>query len=135
MDEVFEQFGGIVFLHSGRERRYRVTVVSHQVKVETQPAQVIHQVQNQGSFGKCKLDELCPEARGLRLSHLDLHEVRSVNELKALNTFARPAIIISASGMATGGRVLHHLERMLPLLRSEERRVGKECRSRWSPYH
>src|SRR3989449_7155389 len=24
---------------------------------------------------------------------------------------------------------------MLELLRSEERRVGKECRSRWSPYH
>ena len=23
----------------------------------------------------------------------------------------------------------------LPLFRSEERRVGKECRSRWSPYH
>mgnify|MGYP000076581211 CR=1 FL=1 len=22
----------------------------------------------------------------------------------------------------------------VPLLRSEERRVGKECRSRWSPY-
>src|SRR3712207_8627998 len=26
----------------------------------------------------------------------------------------------------------HHFEF---LLRSEERRVGKECRSRWSPYH
>ena len=25
--------------------------------------------------------------------------------------------------------------RLLPVLRSEERRVGKECRSRWSPYH
>ena len=25
--------------------------------------------------------------------------------------------------------------RYLVLLRSEERRVGKECRSRWSPYH
>ena len=24
---------------------------------------------------------------------------------------------------------------MLEWLRSEERRVGKECRSRWSPYH
>ena len=24
---------------------------------------------------------------------------------------------------------------IVPLLRSEERRVGKECRSRWSPYH
>ena len=23
----------------------------------------------------------------------------------------------------------------IPLDRSEERRVGKECRSRWSPYH
>src|SRR2546422_10914788 len=23
----------------------------------------------------------------------------------------------------------------VPVLRSEERRVGKECRSRWSPYH
>ena len=22
-----------------------------------------------------------------------------------------------------------------PYIRSEERRVGKECRSRWSPYH
>ena len=22
-----------------------------------------------------------------------------------------------------------------PSIRSEERRVGKECRSRWSPYH
>ena len=24
---------------------------------------------------------------------------------------------------------------ILGVLRSEERRVGKECRSRWSPYH
>ena len=24
---------------------------------------------------------------------------------------------------------------LLAMLRSEERRVGKECRSRWSPYH
>ena len=27
------------------------------------------------------------------------------------------------------------IQKNLPLLRSEERRVGKECRSRWSPYH
>ena len=25
--------------------------------------------------------------------------------------------------------------KVVPLCRSEERRVGKECRSRWSPYH
>ena len=28
-----------------------------------------------------------------------------------------------------------NINRQLPALRSEERRVGKECRSRWSPYH
>ena len=27
-----------------------------------------------------------------------------------------------------------YLDKLLPV-RSEERRVGKECRSRWSPYH
>ena len=27
------------------------------------------------------------------------------------------------------------VRRIEHLLRSEERRVGKECRSRWSPYH
>ena len=26
-------------------------------------------------------------------------------------------------------------EKLLSIWRSEERRVGKECRSRWSPYH
>src|SRR5260370_37571995 len=34
------------------------------------------------------------------------------------------------------GRTFHeHLSSKLYLSRSEERRVGKECRSRWSPYH
>ena len=33
-------------------------------------------------------------------------------------------------------RMLHHSHNVVPsLCRSEERRVGKECRSRWSPYH
>ena len=27
------------------------------------------------------------------------------------------------------------LLRLITAIRSEERRVGKECRSRWSPYH
>ena len=40
----------------------------------------------------------------------------------------------------TGGKVgdeksLGLLRELVALTRSEERRVGKECRSRWSPYH
>src|SRR2546429_901210 len=33
------------------------------------------------------------------------------------------------------GRRLRHLPMSPERVRSEERRVGKECRSRWSPYH
>ncbi|MHB8913328.1 MAG: MBL fold metallo-hydrolase RNA specificity domain-containing protein [Lysobacter sp.] len=40
--------------------------------------------------------------------------VRSVDESKALNQRHGPMIIISASGMLTGGRVLHHLEAFGP---------------------
>jgi metallo-beta-lactamase family protein len=40
--------------------------------------------------------------------------VRSVDESKALTTNAMPKVIISASGMATGGRVLHHLKHFVP---------------------
>jgi metallo-beta-lactamase family protein len=40
--------------------------------------------------------------------------VRSTEESKALTVNPMPKIIISASGMATGGRVLHHLKRYAP---------------------
>lgn len=46
----------------------------------------------------------------------DLRQVRSADDSRKLTgkDGHEPAIIISSSGMATGGRVLHHLERMLP---------------------
>src|SRR2546430_15592047 len=34
-----------------------------------------------------------------------------------------------------GERVVHRAPLDAGVVRSEERRVGKECRSRWSPYH
>lgn len=44
--------------------------------------------------------------------------VREAEESKKLNTNHLPKIIISASGMATGGRILHHLKNYAPDRRS-----------------
>jgi metallo-beta-lactamase family protein len=43
-----------------------------------------------------------------------VHVMRTREQSKQINTVHTAAIIISASGMATGGRVLHHLEQRLP---------------------
>lgn len=40
--------------------------------------------------------------------------VRSAQDSKALSRNTQPKVIISASGMATGGRVLHHLKAFAP---------------------
>ena len=54
-------------------------------------------------------------------------------------TTLRKRIVISGAGPAasTAGELapLMKAERLGSSTRSEERRVGKECRSRWSPYH
>jgi metallo-beta-lactamase family protein len=42
------------------------------------------------------------------------HLVRTAQESKALNQHQGPMLIIAGSGMATGGRVLHHLKWRLP---------------------
>ena len=47
------------------------------------------------------------------LSVHEFHLTRSVEESKQINDVKTPCIIISASGMVTGGRVLHHLAQRL----------------------
>jgi len=43
-----------------------------------------------------------------------LKVITSVQDSRAIQSSDEPSIVISSSGMATGGRVLHHLERALP---------------------
>ncbi|MBI3655735.1 MAG: MBL fold metallo-hydrolase [Acidobacteria bacterium] len=57
---------------------------------------------------------------GLRL-------IQSVEESKALNTRPYPCVIISSSGMATSGRVLHHLRWRLPDPRNTVLLVGYQA--------
>lgn len=52
------------------------------------------------------------------------HFTRTPNESKAINRVEGPVIIISSSGMATGGRILHHLEKRLPDPRTTVLLVG-----------
>lgn len=57
----------------------------------------------------------------------DLTEIKTVEESIQLNSMSGPMIIISASGMASGGRVLHHLKRRLPDRRNTVILVGYQA--------
>jgi metallo-beta-lactamase family protein len=43
-----------------------------------------------------------------------VHLAKSVAESRRINDVKGPAVIISSSGMMTGGRILHHLRQRLP---------------------
>jgi Cft2 family RNA processing exonuclease len=57
----------------------------------------------------------------------DTRFVRDVEEPKLLNTRAGPAVIISASGMVNGGRIMHHLKWRLPDARNALLFVGYQA--------
>ena len=57
--------------------------------------------------------EIVAEGRD-RLFPRNVEFHRSGDDSRRLNTMEGPRIIISSSGMLTGGRVLHHLKRLLP---------------------
>ncbi len=57
----------------------------------------------------------------------DIHAASSAAQSEALNDPSVPCIIISASGMASGGRVLHHLKHMLPDPRHSVLLVGYQA--------
>lgn len=44
----------------------------------------------------------------------DLNQMRTTEQSKSLNKLVETSMIISASGMGTGGRVVHHMKNMLP---------------------
>lgn len=54
------------------------------------------------------------DGKGDPLNVHEFHLARSVEESKAINNVKTPCIIISASGMVSGGRVLHHMVQRLP---------------------
>jgi metallo-beta-lactamase family protein len=57
----------------------------------------------------------------------DLRVTRTPRESQAINDVTGPVLIIAASGMATGGRILHHLRRRLPDPRTTVLLVGYQA--------
>ncbi len=69
--------------------------------------------------------EMAGGGRTLRTKHCEF--CRSAEESKRLNALHGPMIIISSSGMATGGRILHHLQQRLPDPRTTVLLVGYQA--------
>jgi metallo-beta-lactamase family protein len=61
-----------------------------------------------------ELGDLQPGVAAELMAPPNLRAAASTADSIALNDPAEPSIIVSAAGMATGGRVLHHLKAMLP---------------------
>ena len=57
----------------------------------------------------------------------EVHMTRTVEDSKKINDVVSPCIIISASGMITGGRIKHHLAQRLPDSRSTVLLVGYQA--------
>jgi metallo-beta-lactamase family protein len=64
-------------------------------------------------FRSHKEDHLLNDAR-VKLMYDVAHFTTSSEESKSIDQLLAPMIIVSASGMATGGRILHHLRKFLP---------------------
>ncbi len=73
-------------------------------------------------------EEVRPARRGEPLvSTGRLTVIQDVEGSRKLTRSTEPSIIISSSGMATGGRVLHHLKQMLPDARNTVLFVGYQA--------
>lgn len=59
-----------------------------------------------------RMHELDADLRNFMTARLRV--ISTISESRAVQEDTRPSIVISSSGMATGGRVLHHLSRVLP---------------------
>ena len=102
----------------------------------------------QGFFNICKSVNVINHINKLKEKN---HMIISINAGKAFNKIQHPFMIQTLQKVGIEGNYLNIIkainekptaniilygEKLKPFpLRSEERRVGKECRSRWSPYH
>src|SRR2546422_9352819 len=91
-------------------------------------------------YSKGFLLNVCYDELNLKQPKLvqEVHEayVRAGAEILETNTFGANPVKLGSYGLADDTEKINQAAAELARrARSEERRVGKECRSRWSPYH
>src|SRR3712207_1337464 len=84
-------------------------------------------------FGRC-VEQNCPDVKVVYTRKtdvfIDLHQRAHIANKANADLF----ISVHTNSLPPG-RVARGFQTYTLGMRSEERRVGKECRSRWSPYH
>src|SRR2546426_5402472 len=105
---------------------------SRKVFLETQYVSYIRSAKLVNGLVFVSNDEDIPVARREQAEELVLGPVRVL--ILVDQDVAKPVAVVVAPGRIAREQ-LDGLEQEVVKIRSEERRVGKECRSRWSPYH
>lgn len=115
----------LMFHLAGLEKAGRIptlpTYVDSPMAIEATEIYCAHPEDFEGDMRTMVMDRNCPLHCG------DFHLARAPEESRAINAVPGPVLIISASGMATGGRVLHHLRLRLPDPRTTVLLVGYQA--------
>src|SRR5260370_25459733 len=123
---VTNHFLDVGFAQTGRPKDPGMKiVVTSQAFQDRQRVGIEHRLELAGRSGKEK------EMRNTGLGR----KIKPGSRPESVGKYRSAFRHIALSGNVIGQFQPSRLRAFSDLLRSEERRVGKECRSRWSPYH
>ena len=108
-----------------------VTLSSRYISDRQLPDKAIDLIDEAAAMIRTEIDSLPSEldAASRRVMQLEIEETALKREADAASAERLKALQKELQEART------EADSLRALLRSEERRVGKECRSRWSPYH
>src|SRR2546427_5496838 len=92
-------------------------------------------VPNNGTWIHGASQTTCIPPDGTKVHHNGTAIANSIRLAAKPRCFAQRGGAIRIAAAATAGQASSAVSTQRAYMRSEERRVGKECRSRWSPYH
>ena len=97
--------------------------------------------ENENPYLKTNADAVVSTKAEFPISRLEAKTVKLTDYAEKFHTYLGMTVDETLAALSNGSVVFYPLNSAVFFLvrkfymRSEERRVGKECRSRWSPYH